>query len=220
MVTVFLSQADSRWPAVATPESRRSPKGPAIGSICLAVTSGSDGTRTRDLRRDRTARFHTAVSRMDRAQQRAYGQALGGMAGGMTEGMTRPKLARADPRTSVSLTAGRRTRFCPIPGKSCYDAAKESNLPSRGLPGPASFEDWMDHQARAAPRRRLRGCNGRPRSSAAPAPGGLMLATFNLETSAAGRPRRFRFSRRCERGSRVSALRRPRTLSVRARTPP
>ncbi len=33
------------------------------------------------------------------------------------------------------------------------DAAKESNLPSRGLPGPASFEDWMGHQARAAPRR-------------------------------------------------------------------
>jgi hypothetical protein len=31
------------------------------------------------------------------------------------------------------------------------DAAKESNLPSRGLPGPASFEDWMGHQARAAP---------------------------------------------------------------------
>jgi hypothetical protein len=30
-------------------------------------------------------------------------------------------------------------------------AAKESNLPSRGLPGPASFEDWMGHQARAAP---------------------------------------------------------------------
>jgi hypothetical protein len=31
------------------------------------------------------------------------------------------------------------------------DAAKESNLPSRGLPGPASFEDRMGHQARAAP---------------------------------------------------------------------
>ena len=37
-----------------------------------------------------------------------------------------------------------------------YDAAKESNLPSRGLPGPASFEDWMGHQARAAPVRMLR----------------------------------------------------------------
>ena len=34
---------------------------------------------------------------------------------------------------------------------STNDAAKESNLPSRGLPGPASFEDWMGHQARAAP---------------------------------------------------------------------
>jgi len=34
---------------------------------------------------------------------------------------------------------------------SSHDAAKESNLPSRGLPGPASFEDWMGHQARAAP---------------------------------------------------------------------
>ena len=32
-----------------------------------------------------------------------------------------------------------------------HDAAKESNLPSRGLPGPASFEDRMGHQARAAP---------------------------------------------------------------------
>ncbi len=38
-----------------------------------------------------------------------------------------------------------------------HDAAKESNLPSRGLPGPASFEDWMGHQARAAPGRMLRG---------------------------------------------------------------
>ena len=34
---------------------------------------------------------------------------------------------------------------------SSDDAAKESNLPSRGLPGPASFEDRMGHQARAAP---------------------------------------------------------------------
>jgi predicted patatin/cPLA2 family phospholipase len=32
-----------------------------------------------------------------------------------------------------------------------HDAAKESNLPSRGLPGPAGFEDRMGHQARAAP---------------------------------------------------------------------
>src|ERR1700733_608632 len=40
----------------------------------------------------------------------------------------------------------------PAQGRSDHDAAKESNLPSRGLPGPASFEDWMGHQARAAPR--------------------------------------------------------------------
>lgn len=40
---------------------------------------------------------------------------------------------------------------------SRHDAAKESNLPSRGLPGPASFEDWMGHQARAAPALMLRG---------------------------------------------------------------
>src|SRR5205807_3164551 len=40
---------------------------------------------------------------------------------------------------------------------SSYDAAKESNLPSRGLPGPASFEDWIGHQARAAPGVMLRG---------------------------------------------------------------
>src|SRR5581483_7047038 len=42
------------------------------------------------------------------------------------------------------------------PPISSHDAAKESNLPSRGLPGPASFEDWMGHQARAAPAFRLR----------------------------------------------------------------
>ena len=42
------------------------------------------------------------------------------------------------------------------------DAAKESNLPSRGLPGPASFEDWMGHQARAAPGVILRATRERP----------------------------------------------------------
>jgi hypothetical protein len=31
-----------------------------------------------------------------------------------------------------------------MPGKTLSDAAKESNLPSRGLPGPASFEDWQE----------------------------------------------------------------------------
>ena len=44
---------------------------------------------------------------------------------------------------------------------SRHDAAKESNLPSRGLPGPASFEDWMGHQARAAPAVILRGLGPR-----------------------------------------------------------
>jgi hypothetical protein len=34
---------------------------------------------------------------------------------------------------------------------SSHDAAKESNLPSRGLPGPASFEDWQEPPA--TPRR-------------------------------------------------------------------
>ena len=34
---------------------------------------------------------------------------------------------------------------------SSHDAAKESNLPSVGSPRPASFEDRMGHQARAAP---------------------------------------------------------------------
>jgi hypothetical protein len=37
------------------------------------------------------------------------------------------------------------------------DAAKESNLPSEGLPRPAGFEDRMGHQARAAPLVILRG---------------------------------------------------------------
>ena len=51
-----------------------------------------------------------------------------------------------------------RTPAAPPPNRAlaAYDAAKESNLPSRGLPGPASFEDWMGHQARAAPAFRLR----------------------------------------------------------------
>src|SRR3954464_576559 len=39
----------------------------------------------------------------------------------------------------------------------CPDgAAKESNLPSGGLPRPAGFEDRMGHQTPAAPPRRLR----------------------------------------------------------------
>jgi hypothetical protein len=32
-----------------------------------------------------------------------------------------------------------------------HDAAKESNLPSRGLPGPASFEDLQEPFANAGP---------------------------------------------------------------------
>src|SRR5579859_5940318 len=63
-----------------------------------------------------------------------------------------PKLARVDPPTAPALAAHRAPRTSGIPGKTSSDAAKESNLPSRGLPGPASFEDWMGHQARAAPR--------------------------------------------------------------------
>src|SRR5450755_451088 len=76
---------------------------------------------------------------------------FGGMLGGMTGGMMGPRLARVDPARRSGLTARRPPKFSPIPGRSCYDAAKESNLPSRGLPGPAGFEDRMGHQAPAAP---------------------------------------------------------------------
>src|SRR5213082_3402340 len=44
-------------------------------------------------------------------------------------------------------------------------AAKESNLPTRGLHGPAGFEDRMGHQTPAAPRASLRtrrNANGPP----------------------------------------------------------
>lgn len=44
---------------------------------------------------------------------------------------------------------------------SSYDAAKESNLPSGGLPRPAGFEDRMGHQAPAAPRGILRAVRNR-----------------------------------------------------------
>lgn len=53
---------------------------------------------------------------------------------------------RSSARSSLDRTDNRQLLI------SSHDAAKESNLPSRGLPGPASFEDWMGHQARAAPR--------------------------------------------------------------------
>ena len=59
------------------------------------------------------------------------------------------------PASSVPVGCGsaNRGRHASALGRACRnDAAKESNLPSRGLPGPASFEDWMGHQARAAPR--------------------------------------------------------------------
>src|SRR4051794_23596360 len=45
-------------------------------------------------------------------------------------------------------------------------AAKESNLPSVGLPRPAGFEDRMGHQTRAAPPLRLRQADGLPRALA------------------------------------------------------
>ncbi len=84
--------------------------------------------------------------------------------------------ARVDQLTAVrrsyathGLTSKTATPICSTPSPTKPhphrrdpddDAAKESNLPSRGLPGPASFEDWMGHQARAAPRPIL--LSGRP----------------------------------------------------------
>ena len=65
--------------------------------ICLAVTDGSDETRTHDLRRDRTALFCEARSR-DSGEQSAYQRALGGTAGGTTTRERGPTLACADPR--------------------------------------------------------------------------------------------------------------------------
>ena len=48
-------------------------------------------------------------------------------------------------------------RWLARPLRQRHDAAKESNLPNRGCPVVASFEDWMGHQARAAPQLILRG---------------------------------------------------------------
>jgi len=65
-----------------------------------------------------------------------------------------PSPSRCTPVPIATRAAARRLRRCAHIDRrvvSGDDAAKESNLPSRGLPGPASFEDWMGHQARAAP---------------------------------------------------------------------
>ncbi len=56
LVTVFLARADFRWLALARPAAAAGRKFPANGAIWLALTYGSDGTRTRDLRRDRPRR--------------------------------------------------------------------------------------------------------------------------------------------------------------------
>ena len=61
-----------------------------------------------------------------------------------------PPAAEPDPSTADTAKAEPALPHAGLAGPS-HDAAKESNLPSRGLPGPASFEDWMGHQARAAP---------------------------------------------------------------------
>src|SRR5450755_1976584 len=55
LVTVFLARSDFRWLALTNPRLLPCRKRPANGAIWLAMTYGSDGTRTRDLRRDRTA---------------------------------------------------------------------------------------------------------------------------------------------------------------------
>jgi hypothetical protein len=57
LVTVFLARPDFRWLALTNPRLRLCRKRPANGSIWLAMTYGSDGTRTRDLRRGRTALY-------------------------------------------------------------------------------------------------------------------------------------------------------------------
>src|SRR3954451_18921208 len=55
-------------------------------------------------------------------------------------------------------------RHRPASGKAnpSYGAAKESNLPTRGLHGPAGFEDRMGHQTPAAPGRIIRSAKARP----------------------------------------------------------
>ncbi len=65
--------------------------------------------------------------------------------GRLLEGSDAEEVARVDALHKKSALAG----------LSCDGAAKESNLPSVGLPRPAGFEDRMGHQTPAAPRRRL-----------------------------------------------------------------
>ena len=55
LVTVFLSRPDFRRLAVARPKPRRGWESPGTDAVWLALAYGSDGTRTRDLRRDRPA---------------------------------------------------------------------------------------------------------------------------------------------------------------------
>jgi hypothetical protein len=56
LVTVFLARPDCAWLAVAKAKARRTNKKPATGAMWLALTYGSDGTRTGDLRRARPER--------------------------------------------------------------------------------------------------------------------------------------------------------------------
>src|SRR4051812_37564167 len=63
------------------------------------------------------------------------------------------QLATNGPRVSVSTRPGHRTKT--RTRDPAHGAAKESNLPSVGLPRPAGFEDRMGHQTPAAPQRML-----------------------------------------------------------------
>ena len=126
----------------------------------------------------------------------------------------------APPGTRVSRTWGGELQKRLV---SSHDAAKESNLPSRGLPGPASFEDWMGHQARAAPgvMLRLGVASGEP-----PATGpGARSRSFGWTTPAACSSRgrrspgctRRRTCRPAECRSSRRTCRRPRCPSCRTR---
>ena len=102
LVTVFLARPDFRWLALTNPRLHPCRKRPASGAIWLGMTYGSDGTRTRDLRRDRTALFRD-VRRPGGGDARPRQRVPGGMAGGMTGRKCGPGLARADPPDTVSL---------------------------------------------------------------------------------------------------------------------
>ena len=128
----------------------------------------------------RPGRQRRRVDRHDHRPRRSASRARGS-GGACTAGCRTPPPTRCgSPPSASSLRTTRSSPHVPVaglphrihrlsarrlhgpaPGDSS-DAAKESNLPSRGLPGPASFEDWMGHQARAAPGRMLRrGCRWR-----------------------------------------------------------